>query len=335
MSSLSAVMDNLINAKHEEKIEYLCDVVAKLFSSKRELFIKESVTELLRSYKVLDVDFRHALIREENSRDTKIFTSQEELITALSKSKETDIIVFVERAGKYLVFNDQSEYSSFVKRMDYNRDSELNLKEHYQIILKNKNHPRNLMFACGAQIDHTIQNYITTKLQSHWKIHDNPKWNGHQLTINYIVDSEISELKIYGELVNLLQTSGMPITVFPAPTISLLDLQYLMARMNEKIDALPAPQVININAPINTLNAVNGIFNQQNNTTVKQKTKSDIAEEWVRNNPPTSQQPAGEYQTKYRSSVKQRVSMSAFSKIVEKCGYEKRTINHSYYWFKV
>ena len=113
----------------------------------------------------MDVGFLHALIREETSRDTKIFTSQEELITALGNSKETDIIVFVECAGKYLVSNDQSEYILFVRRIDYNRDSELNLKEHYQVVLGDKNHPRNSIFACGSQIDRVIQNYIATKLQ--------------------------------------------------------------------------------------------------------------------------------------------------------------------------
>lgn len=51
-----------------------------------------------------------------------------------------------------------------------------------------------------------------------------------------------------------------------------------MARVAEKIDAIPAMQIINVNAPINTLNAVNEIFNQRNNTTAKQKTKIEITE---------------------------------------------------------
>ena len=49
MSVASIDADDIRSADHEVKIEYICDITARLFSSKRESFIRVSVADLLRS----------------------------------------------------------------------------------------------------------------------------------------------------------------------------------------------------------------------------------------------------------------------------------------------
>ena len=329
-------------AEYKNELKEIADIVTKRLAHNQYKFARDKLLECIKGLESVDTTYRLKMEKEyvESVEKTEYFSTTDDLLNALEQCKNANIVVYMESAGKYMICKSYDDYHKFIQNVNNavkHGTDDINERQ-YQIVLKNKNQKRNVVFMIKNMLnEEQLKYFIKNKLGYDSHICENPKWDkgSNQLTIDYTIDSEDREKIFYADFVTAINRE-FSLTVLPTPDEQYSEFKFMLLKISSELVELRKKCVTNAVNIVGNQNIVHmgaGPINvAQNAAQPPPKTASELTEEWIQTNPPQPNMGVGVYYRQYLNSVKKRVNNSIFPKLVEKMGYEKYSVNHSWFW---
>jgi hypothetical protein len=294
----------------------------------------------------------------------QVYDNLDDVMMILSaKYSKSKIFIYIKDIKKYMLFNDENEYASFINlALPRPAPGEIMINrgdfEKYQIITTDI--PQKLILAYNSK-DVAVINEICQQAKIHFGAESvmccNNEWNLEQLVVDIILncfdDNKTHCEDFYRHLEKYKKGYGKGLSKPPVYSNIEYSIDYINAIVRHKSTimeesfkkSLPAPKDVVVNIGAITIN--NGSNNTTNNNVTNNITNnvntrpSKITEQaikFIRENPPDEREKKADYYDRYKKycSVNKLMPLTkGFGALMSAQGYVEKHTGPLFYWAKV